>query len=302
MSPLGHIWFSLIFLAMVLGPFAEAWPEISVVDDRGKMIVLKSPAQRIVSLYGAMTEIVFALKAGERLLGVTAHENWPPEVKSKTRIGTHLNPNIELILALKPDLVLQASIARGGQRAVAALERRGIAVAVFNPRDIPGVLNTIERVGQLLGRHKEALKLISEMKGRIEALETRVSKTKSRPRVFFEVSYPTLLAAGGKHIVSDLIRRAGGENVIKAPKKFLRTDIELILALDPDIYIVQKGPMNRNPGQIEKRPYFSRLRAVREGRVYRVDEFIFSRPGPRIVEALEELARILHPECFSPTP
>ncbi len=291
---------ALLALLLTAGSIQAQGSEIT--DDRGKIIRLMAPPQRIISLYGAMTEIVFALEAGDRVVGVTAHESWPPEVRTLPRVGTHLNPNLEIILSLRPDLVLQGSVARGGQRAVAELEARGIPVAVFNPQSVPQVMETIVRVGILLGKENIARRLTAQMNQRLQRLEATLSSIRSRPRVFFEVSYPTLLAAGKRHLVDDLITRAGGENVIKAPRKFLRVDIELLLALDPDVYIVQKGPMNRRPGQISQRPYFSRLRAIRDGRVYIVDEFLFSRPGPRVIEALEELARILHPECFTENP
>ncbi len=272
----------------------------SIIDDRGQKISLNSPPKRIVCLYGALTEIVSALGACDQIVGITAHETYPPCIKNKVRVGTHLRPNLEIILSLKPDLILQGSISRGGLLAVKELESHGLKVAVFNPYTVEMVFSTIERVGVLLGRKGEAEALLGKLKSKLESLEQKVRLVHTRPRVFYEVSYPTLLAAGRRHIVNDLITRAGGQNVIQAPKKLVRVSTELVIKLAPEVYLVQLGPMNKNPLPPEKRPFFQVLPAVKEGRVYYVEEFLFARPGPRIVEALAKMIKILHPELELP--
>ena len=282
-------------LALLFLLAARALGALSIVDDRGKRITLPAPPKRIVCLYGALTEIVATLGRCEAISGVTAHETYPPCIRNKVRVGTHLRPNLEIILSLRPDLVLQGSVSRGGLLAVRELERHGLKVAVFNPYTIEMVFSTIERVGILIGRPEKAKALTSGLKRRLSVLEARVSRLKERPRVFYEVSYPTILAAGRKNIVNDLIEKAGGENVIQLNKKFVRVSPELIIKLAPEVYIVQKGPMNKNPLPVAKRPFFRVIPAVKEGRVYYVDEFLFARPGPRIIKALEEMIKILHP-------
>ena len=118
--------------------------------------------------------------------------------------------------------------------------------------------------------------------------------TGRRPKVFFEVRYPNLLGAGAKSIVNDVIKYAGGTNCVTANKKLVRLDMESLLACNPDLYVIQRGPMNRNPTPLALRPHFQLLDAVKAGRVLHVDEQVFSRPGPRSVDAVEELARALH--------
>ena len=291
-APAKQLWLVLCLLLLIVSRASGA---LSIVDDRGKKITLPAPPERIVCLYGALTEIVAALGRCEAISGVTAHETYPPCIRNKVRVGTHLRPNLEIILSLKPDLVLQGSVSRGGLLAVRELERHGLKVAVFNPYTVEMVFSTIERVGVIIGRAEKAKALTSSLKRRLSALEARVARLRERPKVFYEVSYPTILAAGRKHIVNDLIEKAGGENVIRVNKKFARVSPELIIKLAPEVYIVQKGPMNKNPLPVERRPYFQVIPAVKEGRVYYVDEFLFARPGPRIVDALEEMIRLLHP-------
>ncbi len=276
--------------------FSVARAEIAIVDDRGKEISLKQPPKRIVSLYGALTETVAFLGKCEAIVGVTAHENYPPCVLKKTKVGTHLRPNLEIILSLKPDLILQGSVSRGGLGAVRQLEERGLKVAVFNPYTIEMVFSTIERVGILLGKEKQAKAFVRELKEQLHFLENKTSQISQRPRVFYEVSYPAILAAGEKHIVNDLIEKAGGINVVGVSKKLVRVSPETIIIWAPQVYIIQKGPMNKNPPPPEKRPYFQVLPAVRNKRVYYVDEFLFARPGPRIIDALAQMIRLLHPE------
>ena len=288
----------MLLLALTLGLTGpgNVLAFLKIVDDRGQEVTLKEPAQRIVSLYGALTETVAALGKCENIVGVTAHETYPPCVRDKLKVGTHLRPNLEIILSLKPDLVLQGSVSRGGLLAVKELEAHGLKVAVFNAYTVEAVFATIERVGILLGRREAARTLVARMRRKCQELEARVARVKKRPRVFYEVSYPALLAAGQKHIVNDLITRAGGQNVIQVPKKFVRVAPELIIKLAPEVYIVQLGPMNKNPLPVAQRPFLKVIPAVAAGRVYYVDEFLFARPGPRIIKALEEMVRLLHPE------
>ncbi|NPA95804.1 MAG: ABC transporter substrate-binding protein [Thermodesulfobacteria bacterium] len=287
-----------IAIVLVVGIFWLLAPQlaigkISVVDDAGNVITLPRPAKRIVSLYGGITEIVCAIGACDQLVGVTKRDSWPPQVRRKTKIGTHMRPNLELILGLKPDLVIQGSARPGSQLVVGKLRMMGIKVALFNPHDLDGLYSTIERIGILTGREKEARGLVNQMQARIKKCQARYP-IGNRPKVIFEVSYPSLLFAGRKNIVSDIIYQAGGINVVTKNKKFVRYSLEQLILDDPDVYIVQKGPMNRNVPPPSKRPNFDSLRAVRQGHVLFVDEFLFSRPGPRVVDAIEQLRKYLY--------
>ncbi len=286
-------WLILVLLVSFYFSCSSGHAEVSVFDDAGCRISLDHPAKRIVSLYGGLTEIVCAIGACNQLVGVTKRDAWPVQVKNKQRVGTHMRPNLELILALRPELVLQGSSRPGSQMVVQKLKEMGIKVAIFNPMDFPALYSTIERVGKLCGHDKEARSLIEHMQRQLESAKKRYP-LKKRPRIIFEVSYPSLLFAGQKNMVNDIIRMAGAENVVKKDKKFVRLSLEQIIVDDPDIYVVQKGPMNRTNTTPRKRPNFDAIRAVRSGHILVVDEFLFSRPGPRSVKAVEQLRGCLY--------
>jgi iron complex transport system substrate-binding protein len=150
----------------------------------------------------------------------------------------------------------------------------------------------------LTGESSSAGRLVDSLEARLRAVGERLDTITHRPSVFFEVRYPNLLGAGRGSMVNDVIQHAGGSNCIGLEKRFVRLDMEALIACDPDFYIVQRGPMNANPGRIADRPLFQILRAVREGRVLEVDEQVYSRPGPRSVGAVEQLARFVHPHLW----
>lgn len=287
---------SVICLSLLVASFlhqAIVHAQVTVFDDAGNKIVLKSPAKRIVSLYGGITETVCAIGACNKLVGVTKRDSWPPEVRNKTKIGTHMRPNLELIMGLKPDLVLQGSARPGSQMVVEKLKELGIQVAIFNPTTFDGLFSTIERIAILCGYEEKGQRLVQHIKARLRKCREEYPFHK-QPKVIFEVSYPSLLFAGKRNIVNDIILQAGGKNTVKKDKKFVRYSLEQIIIDDPDVYIIQKGPMNRLSLDVAKRPNFNAIRAVREGHILLVDEFLFSRPGPRSVEAVELLRRYLY--------
>jgi iron complex transport system substrate-binding protein len=270
--------------------------EVRVTDDLGQVITLKGPAQRIISLYGAYSEILFAIGAGDRLVARTRADRFPPSILDKPSVGTHLRPNMELVLGLQPDLIINAVGRKHGHEVIRQIQQKGFTVAVFQPRNFPELFSVIDRLGILTGEEANAQALINGQSSRLRQIDLRLAKSKDRPKVFFEVRYPNLLGAGQGSIVNDVILKAGGLNCLPNAKKLVRINIESLIDYNPDVYVVQKGPMNRNPGSPVSRPNFQVLKAVQQGRVFFVDEYIFSRPGPRSVEAVEKLAAYLHPE------
>jgi iron complex transport system substrate-binding protein len=280
----------LLFLVLA-GPVGAA---VQIKDDRGQEISLAAPPQRLISLYGGLTEILAALGVADR---VVARIQGDATLKNIPTVGTHLQPNVEMILALKPDLVVQDGVPKG-LPALRKLEAAGVPVAMFAPRDFAGLFNVIQRLGVLTGRTAEAAALNGKMQERLQEVARRVAGRKP-PRVFFEVRYHNLLAAGQGSLVNDIITRAGGVNIVDSPKKLIPFGLEALIQAQPQVYIIQQGPMNRSPEDIYTRPYFQELRAVKERRVLVVEESLFSRPGPRAAEAVERLARFLHPEAWA---
>jgi iron complex transport system substrate-binding protein len=279
----------MIFLVCVTHQLQAA----QITDDRGAAVTMGAPPQRIISLYGGLTEILGALGVADR---VVARIQGDETIQGIPTVGTHLQPNVEMILALKPDLVVQGGVAKG-MPALARLEAAKVPVAMFAPRDFAGLFSTITRLGALTGRVEEASALTQSMEAKLAGVAKRVAG-RPRPRVFFEVRELNLLAAGQGSLVNDIITRAGGENLVTSPHKLTLYSLEALIQANPEVYIIQQGPMNRSPEDIYARPYFQELKAVKAHRVLVVSESLYSRPGPRSAEAVEQLAKFLHPEAW----
>jgi iron complex transport system substrate-binding protein len=271
---------------------------LEIRDDLGQTISLPQPARRIIPLYGAFTEMLFAMGAGKQVVARTQADQYPPEVAKVPSIGTHMKPNVEMILGLKPDLVIQSEARNAASDELKKIRGAGIPVAVFGPERFEDIFSVMRRVGVLAGCEGEAERTIAGLRERLQTVRERVGGATPKRRVFFEVRAEPLAAAGQGSVVQEVIDAAGAENVVKSPRAIVQVSLEALLTEDVDLYVVQKGPMNRNPPEPSQRAHFGRLRAVREGKVFAVDELVYSRPGPRSVQAVEELARTLYPDCF----
>ena len=278
-----------------------------ITDDMGETVCLEAPATRVVPLYAAFTDIFNAMGIADRIVGRTKTD-MGADTKAGTgpgvpSIGTHMRPNAELVLGLKPDLALQMGGRAEAAKSVADLRRLGIPTAFFQVRTFADLFSVIERTGTLTGSPEAARALVASLQARLAALEKTLATGPASPGVFFEVRYPNLLGAGPDSMVTDIIRAAGGRNVLAEPGtaragRIVRLSEEELLRLNPDVYCVQTGPMNKRPLPLSERPHFTGLRAVAAGRVLHVDERMFSRPGPNAVDAAEALARFLHPGLF----
>ena len=288
--------FYILWLPVLLLLSFPVTAEMQVSDDLGRAITLREPAKRIISLYGAYSEILFAIGAGDSLVARTRADKFPPAILDRPSVGTHLRPNLELVLGLQPDLIIVAHGRKDGHEVIDQIRRKGLTVASFQPSTFEELFSVINRLGTLTGRTEAARELVERLQGRLDRLSERLTNNERRPTVFFEVRYPNLLGAGQKSIVNDVILKAGGINCLPNKKKLVRINIESLVAYDPEVYVVQRGPMNRNPGDPKDRSNFQAITAVRQGRVLFVDEYLFSRPGPRSVDAAEFLAGYFHPE------
>ena len=284
----------LVLLLTGLNPAPVQAAPIEVVDDTGVTLTLDKPAERIIALYGAYNELLLALDARDLLVARTVADAHLPELAGLPAIGTHMRPNAELIVAQKPDLVLQLAGRREALLQTEALRKLGINVLTFEMDSFDKMFDVLEKLGRLTGREQKAAGLIRDWRARLATLRARHAGEKP-VRVFYEVRYPNLLAAGQGSIVNEIIAVAGGENVVADDKKLVRFNEEALILADPDAYLTQKGPMNPDPQPLSERAHYRDLRAVRTGRVLVADEDRFARPGPRAVEAAEELERWLHP-------
>ncbi|MCC8195058.1 MAG: ABC transporter substrate-binding protein [Deltaproteobacteria bacterium] len=289
------------FLAAAPGaPGAPA--AVRITDDTGDIIRLDAPAMRIVTLYAAFSDILAGMDLADRIVGRTKTDDAvSPNIPS---VGTHMRPSMELVLGLKPDLVLQMGGRAEAAQSVADLRRNGVPTAFFRIRTFADLFSVIRRVGALTDAAGNADALILSLQARLDALHgTLDAAGPVRPTVFFEVRYPNLLGAGPDSMVTDIIRAAGGRNILAQENssrtgRIVRLSEEELLRLNPDAYCVQQGPMNKNPVPLAERPHFTTLRAVVSKRILTVDEHLFSRPGPLAVDAAETLAKFLHPGLF----
>ena len=272
----------------------EAAPPVVITDDTGTTLTFKQPVRRVIALYGAFNEIFLALGAGDLLVARTAADGNLPQLAALPAIGTHMRPNAELVLAQRPDVVVQLEGRSEAQAQTENLRSLGLNVLTFEVNSFERLFEVTLTLGQLAGREQEATALVSGWKRRLEALRSRAAG-KPAVRVFYEVRYPNLLAAGRGGISSEILALAGGENVVTDSKKLVRFSEEALIAADPDAYLIQQGPMNPAPTPLPERDHYKGLGAVRGGRVLVVDEERFARPGPRALDAAEELANWLHP-------
>jgi iron complex transport system substrate-binding protein len=230
----------------------------------------------------------------------TNADRLPANITRLPVIGTHLRPNVEAVLAQKPDLVLQLAGRKEASLPVDALRKHGLKVAVFHAATFAELFSVIRRVGILTASEPQAEAMVRGLEARLAALEAKIASVPQRPRVFFEVRSPNLLAAGQAGLVAEIIRRAGGVNCVEETAKFARLSEEEVLRLAPAAYLIQRGPMNPAPLPLDQRPRLRAIPAAATGRAWFVDEQKYSRPGPRNVDAAEELAGLLHPEIATP--
>jgi iron complex transport system substrate-binding protein len=249
----------------------------------------------VVALYGAFNEILAGMGMADRIVARTEADATPPSIATLPVIGTHMRPNLEHVLAVKPDLVLQMAGRGEAEQAVEALSRLGVPVAVFSVTDFPGLYAAILRIGTLTGAKEAAGRLVAALQDRLAALAAKAAKAegKARPKVFFEVRSGSLLAAGKGSMVDAVIAAAGGENAVAAEKKIVRLSDEELLRLAPDVCLTQRGPMNPEARPMTERPEYAALPCVKNGQAYLVDEALYSRPGPGSVDAAEALATLL---------
>ncbi len=266
-----------------------------VRDGIGRQVTLPRHPQRIISLAPSVTEVIYMVGAGDRLIGVTNQCDWPADVEHKTRIGDLLNPNYELILAAKPDLVL-ASTAGNDRGAVMKLAGLGLPVFVTAPRSVETIFETVTQIGQVTDCAARAEELLTRMRTRLEKVKRHLNGL-APTRAFFITWFDPLLAPGKNTFESDVLRQAGVMSITADINEFYpRYSLEQVLAKNPEVILTVEHKGNPLP-DLKRLAGWQRLDAVRYGRVFVLPEE-FQHPSPRCIDGLEALARQLHPERF----
>ncbi|HID62354.1 MAG TPA: cobalamin-binding protein [Anaerolineae bacterium] len=275
---------------------------LTLTDDLGRKVTVETRPQRIVSLAPSNTEILFAVGAGEQVVGVTTYCNYPPEAQTREQIGgfSAETISVEKIIALKPDLVLSAG--KLHETVIEALEQAGITVYAVDAETFDQVYATIEVVGQMTGHDKEATNLVAQMKERVAAVESVVAEipNEERPTVFWETWDDPLMTAGPTTFAGQMIEKGGGVNLFAdVTERYPQISAEEVIKRNPDVIM---GPDSHGEAltadQVATRPGWETVKAVQDGRIYVFDGDITSRAGPRIVDGLEMIARALHPDRF----
>jgi len=269
----------------------SAFP-VTVTDDAGRSVTIDSRPEHIVSLAPANTEIVYSLDEMDRLVGVTTYDDYPASVKDIAKVGDFTTPNLEAIAALDPDVVL---VTTGVQADVIdKLEKLGATVVAIDPQTLDGVYTSIGTVGAVLGEKQKAADVVSGMKSDLAKIQDAVG-TETVP-CFVEIAQNPLYTAGTGTLLDDLIKQAGGRNVV-TQAGYVGYSLEQLLTDDPEVYLATKGSMSA-PGELAKRSGYSALSAVKNDRVAVLDDNLVSRPGPRVIQGVREIAEALHPEAF----
>ncbi|WP_321504557.1 cobalamin-binding protein [uncultured Methanoregula sp.] len=292
----------LLILTVALALCILPVSAIAVTDDAGRVITTNATPMRIVSLSPSNTEILAALGLTDRIVGVTDVCDYPPEVKNKTRIGGYSAISIEKVAAARPDLVLASDLTP--KETIGRLQDLGLPVAVVVPRNIDHMIRDIRMVGALTGTENRAEVLATNLSGRLVAVLPCPS-TAAHPTVAHVVWHKPLYVSGNDTFQSDVITHAGGENAFADRNGWSTVSLEEFLMKNPDIIIVNGGGgMDSSQKDVildafMKNPQYASLSAVKNKRVYAVNADIISRPAPRIVDAAEGAARLIHPECFT---
>jgi iron complex transport system substrate-binding protein len=283
-------------LAILLSPGpAVAW---SVTDPTGRRVMVETPPRRIVSLVPSVTELMFAIGAQDRLVGVTDFCDYPDAARRKPSVGGMLAPSLETLVTLKPDLVV-ATTAGNREETFAQLEQLRIPVYVVNPTRVADVLDLVSRLGALTGRESAAAHLAASLGERIDVVSARV-KTLPRPRVLYVLWPDPLIVPGRGGLVSELLALAGGDSVTAdAGEPYPRYSLEAAIARAPEVIILASHGSGRGRMAREKWERFTSLPAIKSGRLYTADGDLLHRYGPRVVDGLEQLARFIHPDAFT---
>jgi iron complex transport system substrate-binding protein len=274
--------------------------KMEVTDDLGRTIEVPQPVRRIVSLAPNLTETVFALDAGDRVVGDTDVDDFPAAAKTIPHVGDVLAPSLEEIVALHPDLVL-ATNDLNRRATVEALARMGFAVYVTHPMSIEDVLRSTAAIARMIGAGEHGDAAVAGMRARLDALAQRLAGVPPS-RVLFVIWTQPLMSIGSHTFLAEALAHAGAQSVVDIADGWPKISIEYALKLQPE-YLVFAGSLAEAHAppieEMSKLPGWRDLDAVRDGKIVIVSEAI-ERPAPRMVDAIEELARSLHPEIFAP--
>ena len=287
---------------IIIGVLVVLWASPSLCatfeDALGREISVPAPPKRLIALAPNLTEILFALGLGDRVVGVTNHCNYPPEARLKPRVGSYAHLNVEQIISLSPDLVI--GTVDGNERYILdLLEQAHIKVFFVNPRDVRQTIETISTIGLVCGVPDRARQLSGDLTLRVNRV-VEVTGARKRPLVFLQIHVQPIMTVSKNTVHHDLILLAGGDNMTAdEPVTYPRISLEEVIRRKPEVILVSS--MERE-GRFEKARQdwlqWTSIPAVQKGKVHLIDSDLIDRPSPRVVDGLEIMAKLLHPEVF----
>jgi iron complex transport system substrate-binding protein len=270
----------------------------TIVDDLGRNVTILEKPARVISLYPSFTETLFAIGAGEKVVGVTQYCDYPPEASQKENVGGVTTPDIEKIVTLSPDIVLVD--ARLQKELVYRLEGYGLTVVALYPKNFEDIIENIRIIGEITGNEQEALSLTADIEKRVKSItdKTKGLADSERTRVFYLVWYDPLMTMGPGSLVDELIQLAGGQNIAADLKEEVSAySFEMVVRRNPQVIILAGGSMTSiTVDELKALEQWQVIDAVKQDRVYMIDAALIAGARPRIVDGLEIMTECLHPE------
>jgi len=292
------LWLSLVIL---LGASVSYSNPLRFKDEVGREVTLPFPPKRIVSLAPNITEILFSLGLDEEIVGVSIHCNFPEKAKNRVQVGSYISLDFEKITSLQPDLII-ATGAGNTRDMVGRLEKIGFKTYTIFPKNFDDILQSIGHIGEVVNREMEARRIVEGM-GKRKQRVVGLTQGLSRPKVFIQIGDAPIVTVGKGSFADDLIRLAGGENIAGKEKEvYPRFGMEEILKRSPEVIVISSmNPKGDYQKILQEWSRWKTIPAVKNGRIHLVDSDLLDRPSPRIIDGLEEIARVLHPERFKKT-
>lgn len=301
----GRATLALLFVALAASLPVDARNQTSaptlreVTDETGRVVKLPTQVRRIVSLAPSLTETVYALGLQDRLVGDTEYCDYPPDAAKKHKVGGAINPNMEEIAALRPDVVLVVK-SLNRLETVRALEQLGIPVYSADPHSVVDVLESMKKLADVLGAGPAGAELEQKLRERLAAIQAKLKGVPAK-RVFFVVWTEPLQSIGRKTFIADLLKYCGAISVVDSEQDWPKYSLEETVRLQPEYLVFASSHSEAVKNDVEAlavKPGWSAMDAIKLRRIAIVSDAI-NRPGPRIVDAVEELARQIHPEVFA---
>ena len=278
---------------------ADAFP-LTLVDDEGATVSISAEPARIVSLTPATTEILFAIGAGSRVVATTDFDDYPPEAVPLPDVATFASVDIEKIVGLDADLVVAGGNNFNSPDAIARIRSLGIAVVVVYAPDVAGVLTDIELVGRAAGEAAAAIDLAATMRVAFDQVAA-ATRDLPKPSVFYELDATVqIYTAADESFLAEMIELAGGAPLTTGSTTNFEISLESLVAADPELILLGDAAYGVTAEQVAARPGWAGLQAVRAGAIRAVNDLVITRPGPRLVEGLRELAVAIHPDLVLP--